>query len=294
MESPPPSPQPSLDSYGGTAGLTDFPFLLPTPAASSVSSFSSSPCSSPMSLSGDDASEYGSAAPWRPAGAAFSSAPLPPWHEAVVPLSLDRPYPRLPSPPPNLSPRTAVVSSSTSTLTSQGSVRTKKRRRKKAVDTALNAEERLQRRRELHRAVDANRRQKEGDAIARLHELIKQQQQPQTDADDRKLIEETGEEEEEDETDGSKHKVGRLTVLESSIALIEQLTSACKRMNAACNAKDAQVSRVSSQLHSVAAVIAQQASSLALVEPLHGRGRRGRRRAEHGRLGKERRRAKLE
>jgi len=48
--------------------------------------------------------------------------------------------------------------------------------------------------------------------------------------------------------------------------LIEQLTSACKRMEAACNAKDVQVSRVSSQLHSVAAVIAQQAASLAVVE----------------------------
>ena len=54
---------------------------------------------------------------------------------------------------------------------------------------------------------------------------------------------------------------GRLTVLESSIALIEQLTTACKHMEAACNAKDAQLSHVSKHLHSVAASIAQQTAA---------------------------------
>ena len=57
----------------------------------------------------------------------------------------------------------------------------------------------------------------------------------------------------------SSTRLGRLTVLESSIALIEQLTAACKGMDAACNANDAQVSRVSNQLHSAAADIAQHA-----------------------------------
>ena len=138
-------------------------------------------------------------------------------------------------------------------------------KRKRSCAT-LSAEQRLQRRRAQHRAVDANRRQKENEAIARLHVLIRQQQQQQlpgagvdNDVDDDSA---------EGDEDCEGRKAGRLAVLESSIALIEQLTTACQRMEVACNAKDAQVSRVSSQLHSVAAVIAQQASSLALAESM--------------------------
>ena len=59
---------------------------------------------------------------------------------------------------------------------------------------------------------------------------------------------------------------GRLTVLESSVALIEQLTTACRHMEAACNAKDAQLSRLSSHLHSVAGSIAQQTVAVSAAD----------------------------
>ena len=197
------------------------------------------------------------------------------WGDPLVPLTLDGPFPRLPSPPPNPSFRSGSSSNSSSAssvssrLTPTGSQTEKsatlKRKRAAAV---LSTDERLQRRRAQHRAVDASRRQKENEAIARLHVLVRQQQEQQQqqvvgvqgDIDD-----ESAEGDDDNETSEGR-KAGRLAVLESSIALIEQLTTACQRMEVACNAKDAQVSRVSSQLHSVAAVIAQQASSLALAE----------------------------
>ena len=109
--------------------------------------------------------------------------------------------------------------------------------------------------------MDANRRQRESDAITRLHRLIR------TVAADGEAEDESAE---GDDEEAESRKAGRLTVLESSIALIEQLTTACKRMEAACNAKDAQVSKVSSQLRSVAAAIAQQATSLTLVDQMEG------------------------
>ena len=273
LGSAPSSPQPSLFSYSGGADM-DFPFLLPTPPTSS-----SSPSLSPQSLSTDDSSDYAADAVshWRPADAAthsYTSASAGPWHDAIEPLSLDRSISRVSSSPsPDMSFRSGNHSSSASSVSSDSStppppatqraeLLAKKRKRSTAA-LNLNADERLQRRRAQHRAVDANRRQRESDAIARLHKLIKQQQQEQQEVGE--VSDETGEAD-EDDTEAGNRKSGRLTVLESSIALIEQLTSACKRMDAACNAKDLQVSRVSNQLHSVAAVIAQQATSLGLVK----------------------------
>ena len=281
FRSPPSSPEPSLYQYNDAASI-DFPFLLPTPTTSSSSS-SSSPSSSPVSLSTDDSSDYTgtpSSHQWRPADATShfntNSSPNPAsmqsWQDAVAPLSPHRHYPRLPPPPPvDPSFRSGSLSSSASSVSSSSSVTTpppasqsteltvKKRKR---VAGALTADQRLQRRRAQHRAVDANRRQKENEAITRLHRLIRQQQQGAGDAED-----DAGEVD-DDDMEGGKQKTGRLTVLESSIALIEQLAAACKRMDAACNAKDAQVSRVSNQLHSVAASIARQATSLAMVDPI--------------------------
>lgn len=128
------------------------------------------------------------------------------------------------------------------------------------------AEQRLERRRAQHRVVDAARRQREHDAIDRLQQLLKEQQHAEGRAG---VKAEDAEEVAEDDdyvdgAEGSKRAkrmgsgTGRLMVLESSIALIEQLTDACNRMEAACNARDALVSHVSSHLHSVAGGIAEQ------------------------------------
>ena len=269
--SPPSSPQRSLYSYAATvaadADLMDFPFLLPTPP--------SSPSSSPLST--DDSNDYVDQVSFQRHAAADSTPvpqPVPLWHDAAAPLSLDRPSPRLSSPPPaNPSFRSVSVSSSAASTTSDSSHRAtaassrtqRKVRKRKRGGSSVNEEERLQRRREQHRAVDASRRQKENEAITRLHGLIRQQRHQRAVIGE--VEDETGDGD-EDEMEGGKHKAGRLTVLESSIALIEQLTAACKRMDAACNAKDVQVSRVSNQLHSVAGVIAQQVTSLALGGPV--------------------------
>lgn len=123
--------------------------------------------------------------------------------------------------------------------------------------------------------MDAVRRQKENEAIERLQGLLKRQRQQVEGAgvegsvaeeDVTVLGDEDGEGGEGSGSgsgDNSSKKVGRLTVLESSIAMIEQLSAACQRMEAACNAKDEQLSRVSNHLHGVAASIAQQATSIA-------------------------------
>ena len=155
---------------------------------------------------------------------------------------------------------TSAVSTNSSERVTATEAPVKKRRR----NVADLSSEQLMRRRAQHRQVDASRRQKEAASIARLLRLIRQQHQPavagvagEADADETGTVEA---DEDDDDMDGSQQKAGRQTVLESSIALIEQLTAACQRMEAACNAKDAQVSRMSSQLHSVAALLAQQAT----------------------------------
>ena len=126
----------------------------------------------------------------------------------------------------------------------------------------MSAQERLQRRRAQHRAVDASRRQRELEAIARLRSLIQQQQQQEEDeAVEKEQDNETDEGEGEHEAAGETRKKGRLTVLESSVALIEHLTAVCQRMESVCSAQSAQLSRVSSQLHTVAATIARVAVS---------------------------------
>ena len=156
---------------------------------------------------------------------------------------------------------------STGSADSSGATEPPVRKRRRAL---LTASERLSRRRAQHRAVDASRRQREAASIARLLQLIRQQQQQQVGAGvaGEADADETGETD-EDDIEGKQNKAGRLTVLESSIALIEQLTAACSTMERACNAKDAQVSRVSSQLHSVAALVAQQAThSMAIATSL--------------------------
>ena len=143
---------------------------------------------------------------------------------------------------------------------------------KKRRVRGLPPDQRIERRRAQHRAVDKNRRIKENDAIERLQGLLKRQRQLTDGAGVEGSVADEGAPEgiaDEDEDsgsgngDGNSEKVGRLTVLESSIAMIEQLSEACARMEAACNAKDAQLSRVSNHLHGVAASIAQQATSLA-------------------------------
>ena len=310
----PPSLPPSFSysslSFLGSA-LLDYPFVLPALSTSSGShSLSSSPESSPHSLStGTDesaASDFDSAQ-WRPeadcaaewpAATATATASHSNCDEASVVAAAavstsDRHVPHPPSLPVRQSSR-RVSSSSGSTSSGSGSgsgtspttpsptsthsATQIASKRKRTDTTALDPDERLQRRRAQHRAVDANRRQKENDAIARLHRLIRQQQQEaQQQAGGARLEgdvdSETGAADDADDDDAEEaagRKAGRLTVLESSIALIEQLTTACKRMETACNAKDAQVSHVSSRLHSVAAAIAQQATALAFVEPVDG------------------------
>ena len=125
--------------------------------------------------------------------------------------------------------------------------------------SARSEDERLQRRRAQHRHVDTRRRQKENDAIAKLKQLIEQQQQlgaVTAEADEAPAAETA----EDEESESGKRKAGRLSVLEASVAMIEQLTAINQRMEAAGNAREEQVSLMSSHLHSVVASIAQQAT----------------------------------
>ena len=176
--------------------------------------------------------------------------------------------------PSSATPAAPPVSTDSAEFCTASEVPIKKRKRSVAM---LSASERLSRRRAQHRAVDTSRRQKEASAVARLLRLIRQQQQQKMVAGGVGVVGVTGEvdadeivEADEDDIEGDrKRKAGRLTVLESSIALIEQLTAACSTMERACNAKDVQVSRVSGQLRSVAALLAQQArDSLAVASSL--------------------------
>ena len=146
---------------------------------------------------------------------------------------------------------------------------------KKRRVRGLPPEQRIERRRAQHRAVDAARRQKENEAIDRLQRLLVQRQRRQQQqqegtgvegqAADDEAVQVEGDEDAEGSGSGSdsSKKRGRLTVLESSIALIERLTDVCQRMEDACNAKDVQLRRVSSHLHSVAASIAHRATTAA-------------------------------
>ena len=154
-------------------------------------------------------------------------------------------------------PRSRTAAASASTSSSDIVVVPKKRKL-----SALTADERLERRRAQHRALDANRRQRELEAIERLRDLILQQHvQQQNRTIEAQPDDEADEKDDEDGAAGEEKKAGRLAVLESSVALIQQLTAACKRTEAACGAQGAQLSRVSNQLHTVAATIAQVAAS---------------------------------
>ena len=131
-------------------------------------------------------------------------------------------------------------------------------------------EQRLQRRRAQHRVVDANRRQRETDAIARLRTLTAQEEKKTAQAADKEDnnsdsdSEDAGEEGEEDVREGERKKKqqGRMMVLEASIAVIEQLTAACKRSEAASEAKSAQLARLSHQLDTVAAAMARASNPM--------------------------------
>ena len=146
------------------------------------------------------------------------------------------------------------ASSSPAICNDDAVVRVKKRK----VST-LTAEQRLLRRRAQHRAVDTSRRQRETNAIDRLRLLLSQQQTP------RQLHgrAQDGEADNAALDDGNKagNGSGRLTVLESSIALIEQLTSACKRMEAAIDTRGGERFRSSNQLHTAAATVARVAAA---------------------------------
>ena len=142
-------------------------------------------------------------------------------------------------------------------------MRTRGQRGKRKRTVFLSADERAQRRREQHRAIDATRRQKETDAISTLRKLIGQQllgSESKVAAVVRGDELALGGDSERAEEELEGRQVVRLGVLESSIALIEQLTAACQRMEEAYNAKDAQVKRMSGQLYGVAAAIAEQAA----------------------------------
>ena len=95
--------------------------------------------------------------------------------------------------------------------------------RKKRIIRTIEDFERVQRRREQHRVVDYVRRQKESEIVARLQSLIRQQRQR------RKEL--TGEAEDEavpldeDDTEYGNRKACRLSVLQSTVALVEQLTA---------------------------------------------------------------------
>ena len=257
-----PSTAHQMSSHASTLTEMEFPFILDTPTDFAFLSSSSSP-SSPFYLPTDESSDL-DAPHWWPQLAANSASTPAQWSEAFEQLPSDRLPPRVPSPSFAVlfrhddSTASSEASNSPAATHTQQSVKRKRR-------NALSVDERLQRRRAQHRAVDANRRQRESDAIARLHRLISKQQHLLTGD-----VDEESKEAEGDESEDSRHTACRLDVLESSIAMIEQLSAACQRMDAACNAKDLQVSRVSNQLHSVAAALAEQASSLAFVEQSDG------------------------
>ena len=117
-----------------------------------------------------------------------------------------------------------------------------KRRRKRGI-RAMAREQRLAQ----HREVDAARRQKESDAIARLHLLVKHhahEQQLHGAGEGRQVDKEGDEAEKEKEDDdeaagADSGRVSKLAVLEASIALIEQLTAARSRVEQPRSAKDA-------------------------------------------------------
>ena len=215
-------------------------------------------------------------APASPA-ASFSSAVSPTAtlssRECVTPLLSDppdTPSSAAASPSPVLDSSTGRPSSTSSPSSSSSFAPRTVRKRQRVV--CLSAEQRLERQRAQHRAVDANRRQRENDTIDRLQRLIahtqqQSQGQPSSPTDEVDMDGGTAGRSGEDDAEEARRKVGRLTVLESSIALIQRLTAACQRMDAACRAKDAQLSRVSSHLHSVAACIAQQATAFGGGEP---------------------------
>ena len=259
----------------------DLSFLLLAPVTT--------PASSPLSLLTDDSLDSVSVAPsfhWqadRSDESTVNSASTESlfWQESVRPLSPITPEARPPSHSPTAtSPRSrrGHSSSASSALGSNSSgkqqatirpaqrtVASKKRRR---VNSVLDADERMERRRAQHRAVDANRRQKENEAIVQLHGLIRHLKQQHGEVYDAAELRSALADEEESES--VQPGASRLGVLQSSITLIGQLTSACKRMDEACTAKDAQVSRVSAELQGMAATIAQQATTLALVQPSDG------------------------
>ena len=159
----------------------------------------------------------------------LSSAAMEPVLEDTVPIN-DASMTTAQVDPTPLS-RHSSAAQSTSPFASAAAVPGRRAPRKKRLIRTIEDFERVQRRREQHRIVDYARRCKEGVIVTRLQGLIRQQRQRQ-----REL---TGEAEDEavlldeDDTEYGKRKACRLSVLESTVALVEQLTAATLRLEAA-------------------------------------------------------------
>ena len=119
----------------------------------------------------------------------------------------------------------------------------------------LTGNERLEWRREQHRVTDSTRRQRESEAEAHLRALIRRYSQQRGQANDG--IEARSGVEVEEESESRQSGASRLFVLQSSIALIEQLAAACERKDEACEAKVAQVNHSATEAHNMASNMAQ-------------------------------------
>ena len=120
------------------------------------------------------------------------------------------------------SPSALVVplsAAATATATATATPPSRKRRKKRRL-RALDREQRLERRRAQHREVDAARRQKESEAMAKLHRLVREEQEQQTGEADSNKADAT------EAADDKCKKVRRLNILEASVALIERMKAA--------------------------------------------------------------------
>ena len=146
-----------------------------------------------------------------------------------------------PSPPPPSSDSSPITppAAPASAAAASGAAPVKRKRER---IRGLTREQRAERKRNKHRAIDAQRRHKEIAALATLRGIVQQQQQQTTIS---------GAWEEDEAGEAEEGVQSKAVVLESSIAMIRQLQQLCARMQAACNAKDEQLVSVTSHLERV-------------------------------------------
>ena len=143
--------------------------------------------------------------------------------------------------PPPLSTSLLPFTSSTAPAPAPAASDAAPVKRKRERTRGLTREQRAERKRNKHRAIDAQRRHRETAALATLRGIVRQQQTPGG----------SGAWEEVEAGEADEGVQPKAVVLESSIAMIRQLQQMCARMQAACNAKDEQLVSLTSHLEHV-------------------------------------------